>query len=144
MSNYTRRVPPQQYYAVPQTIPQSPRAAGPSRQSSQNPSYSTTTIGQPNVSNLSYTSRPDRDETTHRVATGQIGGGYGPYSVRVFTSSSLVRSRQALCILTLRIGSIILTSMPVNTLPLASAMPLVAHHPRCLLSRRERRRVLLL
>lgn len=29
----------------------------------------------------SYIPREDREEAAHRVATGQIGGGYGPYSV---------------------------------------------------------------
>ena len=80
-SNYTRRVPPpgQQYHVVPQ----SPRAAGPSRQPSvQNQSFSSMGL-QGDVSQMSYmSSRQGRDETTHRVATGQIGGGYGPYSVR--------------------------------------------------------------
>ncbi|GJE88368.1 glycoside hydrolase family 16 protein [Phanerochaete sordida] len=81
MSNYTRRVPPpsQQYYAVPQ----SPRSAGPSRQSSQNRSYSNQSMAmpQPTVAQSSYRPRrDDHDDTTRRVATGQIGGGYGPYS----------------------------------------------------------------
>lgn len=78
MSNYTRRVPPpsQQYYAVPQ----SPRSQGPSRQPSQNQSFST--MPQPAPSQTSHVSREPRDDTTHRVATGQLGAGYGPYSVR--------------------------------------------------------------
>lgn len=81
MSNYTRRVPPpsQQYNVVPQ----SPRTAGPSRQSSRSRSYSNQSMAmpQPMVAQSSYRPRrDDSDETTHRVATGQIGGGYGPYS----------------------------------------------------------------
>ncbi|THG97039.1 hypothetical protein EW026_g4893 [Hermanssonia centrifuga] len=35
---------------------------------------------QPAVSQSSYVPRAEREETAHRVATGQIGGGYGPYS----------------------------------------------------------------
>ncbi|CAL1712544.1 unnamed protein product [Somion occarium] len=77
MSNPPRRVPPpnQQYYAVPQ----SPRSAGPSRQPSQTHSYTAqATAYQP--SQNSYTQNSYRQETAHGVATGVIGGGYGPYS----------------------------------------------------------------
>lgn len=65
-----RRVPPnQQYYAVPQ----SPQAT--SRFQSQAPS-------QPMPPPQPSTSQAGRSDTTYGVATGTIGGGYGPYSVR--------------------------------------------------------------
>ncbi|KAI0081594.1 glycoside hydrolase family 16 protein [Panus rudis PR-1116 ss-1] len=102
MANPPRRVPApsQQYYAVPQ----SPGSAGPSRQPSQSHSH-TYSYNQPynqssyQGSQASYGRDRDRDyrdysqnggysqntgmnrqETAHGVATGAIGGGYGPYS----------------------------------------------------------------
>ncbi|KAI0084781.1 glycoside hydrolase family 16 protein [Irpex rosettiformis] len=48
---------------------------------------------QPQVSQSSYISREDRDETAHRVATGAIGNGYGPYSYNPNVPGSQYSSR---------------------------------------------------
>ena len=100
MSNPSRRAPPpgKQYYAVPQ----SPHTGGSSRQSSQSNSYGQAAAYQPPQNNYapnnyapnnysqggynqagysqSYINNRQQ-ETAHGVATGAIGGGYGPYSV---------------------------------------------------------------
>lgn len=144
MANYARRVTPQRYDAVPQ----SPRSAGPSRQSSQNHSYSnqpSMAMPQPMVAQGSY--RPpldDRQEAARRVATGQLGGGYGPYSVRVLTSSSLGVLSAAATHTDPAHYSFIPTSMPANTLHLALAMVLVLLPQKCLSLLHAKRRAPLL
>lgn len=78
MSHVPRRVPPpnQQYYAVPQS------PSGPSRAGYQ---PQPPVLLQPNPQPSQYTGGT-RNETTYGVATGAIGGGYGPYSVSFFST----------------------------------------------------------
>ena len=79
-----RRVQPpvQQYYAVPQSPQNALRS-----QYSLPPQPMPQPPPQPQASS-SYDSRtiPNNNDTTYGVATGAIGGGYGPYSVSIASS----------------------------------------------------------
>lgn len=72
-----QRKPPQsaqEYYAVPQGLPQSPQP--PNMQRSQSASRPAA-----RSSSVSSQFQPGRGAIAQGVATGAIGGGYGPYSV---------------------------------------------------------------
>lgn len=88
-----RRVPaPSQfYYAVPQS-PQSPSGSR-SYQPGQPPQPPVFGQPQPRASTSALNAKND---TTQGVATGHIGGGYGPYSVRLCCSPSNGRLRVSL------------------------------------------------
>ncbi|KAH9890083.1 glycoside hydrolase family 16 protein [Cubamyces lactineus] len=75
-----RRVPPpsDHYYAVPQSPPGSRRyQPQPQQPVYAQPQPQPPVFGQPQASSSHLSNRND---TTQGVATGQIGGGYGPYS----------------------------------------------------------------
>jgi beta-glucan synthesis-associated protein KRE6 len=80
MANPSRRAPPpQEYYAVPQ----SPRSQGHGPTSGMSQQYAPRPPAR-SPSGASTSHAPvSRGVIAQGVATGAIGGGYGPYSVRL-------------------------------------------------------------
>ena len=89
MANSSRRAPPpQEYYAVPQ----SPKSLGYGQTNSMSQSYGPRPP--PGPSSTGSTSRVPASRggaIAQGVATGAIGGGYGPYSVRPYLRNCIER-----------------------------------------------------
>ena len=84
-------VAPQQY----NTVPQSPLSARLDQSNSQIRSYSNQLSAMATLHPMAAQDNhrsplTDRQEAARRVATGQLGGGYGPYSVRILANHYVV------------------------------------------------------
>ena len=70
-----QRRQPQQYYAVPQSPQNGARH------------YQPQALPHTQSNSIPQATAGGRNDTAHGVATGAIGGGYGPYSVRRYLPS---------------------------------------------------------